>query len=142
MRRVAGAARPPPPHLVPALATPAPGRAVPWRTLAPPRVGAGELLRGGRREAERGRERARAAAVAATAAAPPPPAAAESAGSSRGLGGGGVWPQLLLLLLRLRLLHLLLARSICRGYGPSLEHKRVSAVEVCAGLAFPRRGVR
>lgn len=137
MRRVAGAARPPPPHRVPALATPAPGRAVPWRTLAPPRVGAGELLRGVRREAERGRVRARAAAAAT--AAPPPPAAAESAGSSRGLGGGGVWPQLLL---RLRLLHLLLARSICRGYGPSLEHKRVSAVEVCAGLAFLRRGVR
>lgn len=69
---------------------------------------------------------------------PPPSAAAERAGSSQGLGGGGgVWPQLLLLLL----LHLL-APSICRGYGPSLEHKRVSAAGVGVALAFPRWGVR
>lgn len=66
---------------------------------------------------------------------PPPSAAAERAGSSQGLGGGGVWPQLLLLL------HLL-APSICRGYGPSLEHKRVSAAGVGVALAFPHWGVR
>lgn len=76
----------------------------------------------------RGRERARTAPPL-----PPPTAAAERAGSSQGLGGG-VWPQLLLL-------HLL-APSICRGYGPSLEHKRVSAAGVGVALAFPHWGVR
>lgn len=92
-----------------------------------PRVGASELPRAGRREGAR---------AAAAPPVPPSPhaAAAESAGSRRGLGGG-VWPQLLLLLLHL-------APSICRGYGPSLEHKRVPAVEVCVGLALPRLGVR
>lgn len=99
-----------------ALRVPAPGKAGPLGARAADAGPAGGSARGKPR--------------------PSPSAAAERAGSSQGLGGGGgVWPQLLLLL------HLP-APSICRGYGPSLEHKRVSAAGVGVALAFPRWGVR